>query len=331
MEGLVKSEESGKASMPSLEPCTNHRISFLSCDKEKVDELVLAVDGLGEILDGATSAADSTIEGEGLIRCSYDEVEAVQNRLKVTAYVSKGKRNVLGVDTIHLTVDHSLWRHDPTAKESNRVEVENPIDYHVTPHDVERGVYDIRYRLKVKPEGGHVPLLVMLNGERVGGKVYNIPIEPAIKPKLVMGDKMIISYDSMSGQITADGGWCRVDVPLNKIRGQLNLRVTGGNGNGWYSMRIYPGASSPTPTSGNTSDGAYNWCLGNIYYMGTQIKSGGGSVSSGVFGFSFSSTGINVYKDSVLLYTFTEGFDPTKEYYLYPQGFYNGSSVTIVP
>jgi hypothetical protein len=255
----------------------------------------------------------------------------------VTTFVAKGKRNPQGGDKIHLTVDETLWRRDLTSNDI--VEVENPIDYRVTPSNVEPGIYDIQYVLKVKPEGTHLPLLITLNGKQIGSKIYNIPIaSPHSNLELIPGDKITINPDRKSGQITENGGWCRINTPLNKIRGRVRVKVIGGS-SGWHNMRIYTGATNPpgfSASAGNPADGSYNWIPSmGFYYNGesSKIKESHISLDSGstvILSFAFTTHGIECYHDTTLQYTFTQNFDASKDYYLYPQGYQSGAKIEIL-
>jgi hypothetical protein len=64
--------------------------------------------------------------------------------------------------------------------------------------------------------------------------------------------------------------------------------------------------------------------------IGVIMNSSSASPCIALVEFELSTTGIAVYADGKLLHTFTSGFNSTKQYYVYPCGYYKDSKVEIL-
>ncbi len=181
-------------------------------------------------------------------------------------------------------------------------------------------------------------LVVELNGEKLEGKVWKVPIEVSIDclPRLIVGTQIEVSEDGKVADVRSPlyGGWCKLSLPLNQVP-YLKLRLTGGT-YGVYKVCIYDhDFAAFAPGSGGREKGCYRWSTQSGLFepqgppsIAATAANTPGSIC--VAEFFWSNTGIAVHVNNTLVNTFTTDFDPTKQYYMFISSYYPGSKVELL-
>jgi hypothetical protein len=177
---------------------------------------------------------------------------------------------------------------------------------------------------------------VELNGDLLQ-KIFDVNIveKLAAQVKFISISSMTISSDGYTATGNSNESWCRTTNPLPKDR-SINLRLTVGNAPNYFTLVFYTTTATRSRPGHYPKDGPgnYSWSLSlNQFYNESKVL-GPGNTKANLTAGSVHNVTIQIKKNGIhcfyaddLEFVINDGFDYSKDYYLYSDGYYTSSKI----